>query len=79
MPMIKTAFKRLWLSYRKVKDNPSDCIVCNAFLLNPVKYLWDRPDINSSRQLLCRLIDLDSMIIPYRMKNVNILHVTTVY
>lgn len=33
----------------------------------------------SSRQLLCRLMDLDGKTIPYRMKNVNILHVTTVY
>ena len=43
MLMIKTVFKRLWLSCRKVKDNPHecfgfgsavelhDCIVCNAF------------------------------------------------
>ena len=31
MLMIKTVFKRLWLSCRKVKDNPHDCIVCDAF------------------------------------------------
>lgn len=31
MLMIRTVFKMLWLSCRKVKDNPHDCIVCNAF------------------------------------------------
>ena len=44
MLMIKTVFKRLWLSCRKVKDNPHECIVCNAFLLNLVKFLWYRPE-----------------------------------